>query len=189
VRPWLLPLALWLMSCAWAGPSAQIPSAPLVRNPTPTWVLMPQAGDALARKYRETQLDSLSLEYMACLRYVATDVQPGGRFYLLVSARFPSDQEAWIQRDNDGRIVNYRVRGSCDSDELHLHTHSGVHCEVLRPGRCATPAGWMHPSGIDSVAVQDNPLAFVQYGPTTLFGYWPDSLPAWALPPPIRKKP
>ena len=171
------------MACAFRGPSAQ-----LVPTPVPTWQVMPKVADQLAKKYRETQTDSLSLEYVACLRYAATDHKKGERFYLLTDVRFPR-QSATIHRDDRQRIVNYTVRARCDADEIHLHTHSRAHCKALHGAACTDSTKWMYPSGIDTDSFSDEPLAFVQYGERHYFGYWPDSMPASALRPPDRKRP
>jgi hypothetical protein len=163
--------------------TARTPDTQLVATPTPSWFILPTVENVLAAKYHKTQRDSLSLEYTACLSYVTQDLPGGrGRFYFIHAVRFP-EQHAWIQRDSvSQRIVNYRVAASCRYGELHLHTHSKVHCLVLRgPDACATPAGWMKPSAIDERYAREVPLAFIQYGERSILGYAPDSVPKWVL--------
>jgi hypothetical protein len=179
MRRSLVVAGIWFATCAVSDPRSD---ATMVRTPEARWYLLPQVEARLAKKYRDTQKDSLSLEYIACLPYVVQDRPDGTRFYLIHNVRFP-EQQAWIERDPfTNRIINYRVAASCDFNELHLHTHSRVHCLVLKaPRTCETPEGWKYPSGLDLRNSTDHPLAFIQYGERSLLGYAPDSVPLGTL--------
>jgi predicted NAD/FAD-dependent oxidoreductase len=175
-------MGLWAMTCA-----ANIPPVPaprdttMVETPRPYWYLLPEVQHTLATKYAFTQRDSLSLEYIACLGYVASDRPSGGRDYFVHSVRFP-EQLAWITRDSMGQIEAYRVAASCDWDELHLHTHSVHQCVSFRsPAQCTDSKAWREPSPLDIKNSRTTPLSFIQYGERNLLAYTPDSVPAWTL--------
>jgi hypothetical protein len=178
------------MTCA--AQVQPVPDTALVRTPRPEWLFLPQVAGILAAKYRATQTDSLSLEYAACLDYVAQDRPDGSRFYLIVGVAWPADERAYIERDpTSGRIVNYRVGFSCATDEIPLHTHSYAHCLILKaPSKCTRSEEWREPSSHDRYYSRALPLSFIQYSERSVLAYVPDSVPAWTLrAAPTRKRP